>query len=117
MQSFTYLIIAIAALLQGAVAVPAITSSSSSSSFIPSYSLTSSYPSYTSSISCAAMTTVTTTNLPRFHCDIVCPTPTRQCQPGESSLSLQATTTTPPGCTAWVTVNRPPCACPTCTGP
>ncbi|KAI0838332.1 hypothetical protein F5Y06DRAFT_296873 [Hypoxylon sp. FL0890] len=101
MQTFTYLTIAAAALLQSAVAIPAITS-------IPT---PTTKPAKTG---CTHLTTVTTTHLPGFHCDIACRKPTRKCEPGEPPIVYSATTTTEPGCTVSVTLDRPACACPTC---
>ncbi|KAI1408553.1 hypothetical protein F5Y13DRAFT_194219 [Hypoxylon sp. FL1857] len=101
MQSFAYLTIAVAALLQGVVAIP-----TSEPTSLPGHYV------------CTSIATVTTTTSPRFHCDIVCPTPTSTCKPGEPTESFPSTTTTPlPGCTVSVIVERPACGCASCKAP
>ncbi|KAI1090063.1 hypothetical protein F5B19DRAFT_348162 [Rostrohypoxylon terebratum] len=106
MQSFTFLTVAIAALFQGAVAVPAPEVTSSPTS-LPGHYV------------CTSITTITTTHTPAFHCDIACLTPTSVCRPGEpSEKPYPRTTTTPlPGCTVSVIAERPVCECPTCHVP
>ncbi|OTA54660.1 hypothetical protein K449DRAFT_195106 [Hypoxylon sp. EC38] len=105
MQSFAYLTIAVAALFQGAVAVPTSVTTSTPTSFPGHYV-------------CTSIATVTTTTSPLWHCDIVCPTPTSTCKPGEPTQSFPSTTTTPlPGCTVSVIVSRPGCGCASCQAP
>ncbi|KAI0883696.1 uncharacterized protein GGS22DRAFT_189663 [Annulohypoxylon maeteangense] len=104
MQTSTILTIAIAALLQGATAVPApeITSSPTS---LPGHYV------------CTSITTITTTQPPIFQCLPVCSTPSSVCSPGEPTAKPFPTiTTTPsPGCTASVVVVEGGCDhCPTC---
>ncbi|KAI2466745.1 hypothetical protein F4781DRAFT_338338 [Annulohypoxylon bovei var. microspora] len=107
MQSFTYLTIAVAALLQGAVAAPAPEVTSSPTS-LPGHYV------------CTSITTVTTTVSPAFHCDIACLKPSSTCKPGEPTAKpYPSTTTTPlPGCTVSVIAEKPACGnCATCVEP
>ncbi|KAI1392371.1 uncharacterized protein F4822DRAFT_127185 [Hypoxylon trugodes] len=100
MQSFTYLTIAAAALLQGAVAIPAITTAPTS---LPGH------------YACPTLATVVTTSHLPYKCEYQCPIITSTCKPGEPSESpLYTETTTPlPGCTVSEIVHER-CECPTC---
>ncbi|KAI1206750.1 uncharacterized protein F4807DRAFT_222232 [Annulohypoxylon truncatum] len=106
MQTFTFLTVAVAALLQGAVAVPAPEVTPSPTSLPGHYE-------------CTSIATVTTTTRPHFVCDIVCPTPKSTCQPGEPTLKpVTSFTTTPlPGCTVSVVDQMPGCGCASCLAP
>ncbi|KAI1454330.1 hypothetical protein F4805DRAFT_327404 [Annulohypoxylon moriforme] len=104
MQSFTFLTVAAAALLQGALAAPAPEVTSSPTS-LPGHYV------------CTSLTTVTTTHTQPWHCDIVCTTPTSVCAPGQPTAAPWPTvTTTPlPGCTVSAIVEEGGCGhCPTC---
>ncbi|KAI1106034.1 hypothetical protein F4804DRAFT_330778 [Jackrogersella minutella] len=105
MQSFTFLAVAVAALLQGAVAVPAPEVTTSATS-LPGHYV------------CTSITTITSTHFPPYKCLEVCRA-TSTCKPGEPSAKPYPTiTTTPlPGCTVSEIVEVGGCSCPSCVEP